>query len=396
MKDGLSYLKNILILCEGLWSLGENAGVTSLGRLISALGKKDNVILLSPDKENIICYKKIRICHLKLDVKNRYLSYLGGVLQWIWFNIACIYYGCTIKEKPNIIYVSSSLPAISGYILSLYYKVPYIQRQYGTFLRKKLNSRFEKIKSFQEVLSYKLPATKFIITDDGTYGDEVAEYFGISNEKVLFWRNGIDRPDFSKQNEIRNYIRKENSLDEKDIVVLAVSRLVHWKRVDRIIEAFNRVKKDNIKLIVIGDGSERKILESLSKNKNVLFLGAITNDKVKEYMLACDIFVSMYDLTNIGNPLLEALSAGMAIVTLDNGDTPSMSNGKNMIMLSSKDESLIINDLSKEICNLSINQIKRKLLGENARVYAENNLLSWEERINKEVDIIASIYEKNF
>ena len=281
-----------------------------------------------------------------------------------------------------------------NYILSLYYKVPYIQRQYGTFLRKKLSSRLEKIRSFQEVLSYKLPATKFIITDDGTYGDEVAEYFGISNEKVLFWRNGIDRPDFSKQNEIRNYIRKENSLDEKDIVVLAVSRLVHCKRVDRIIEAFNRVKKDNIKLIVIGDGSERKILESLSKNKNVLFLGAITNDKVKEYMLACDIFVSMYDLTNIGNPLLEALSAGMAIVTLDNGDTPSMSNGKNMIMLSSKDESLIINDLSKEICNLSINQIKRKLLGENARVYAENNLLSWEERINKEVDIIASIHEK--
>lgn len=396
MKDGLSYLKNIMILCEGLWSLGENAGVTSLGRLISVLSKKDNVILLSPDKENIICYKKIHICHLKLDMKNRYLSYLGGVLQWILYNIACIYYGCTIKEKPNIIYVSSSLPAISGYILSLYYKVPYIQRQYGTFLRKKLNSRIEKIKSFQEVLSYKLPATKFIITDDGTYGDEVAEYFGISNEKVLFWRNGIDRPDFSKQNEIRNYIRKANRLDEKDIVVLAVSRLVHWKRVDRIIEAFNRIKKDNIKLIVIGDGSERKILESLSKNKNVLFLGAITNDKVKEYMLACDIFVSMYDLTNIGNPLLEALSAGMAIVTLDNGDTPSMSNGKNMIMLSSKDESLIINDLSKEICNLSINQIKRKLLGENARVYAENNLLSWEERINKEVGIIASMYEKFF
>ena len=124
------------------------------------------------------------------------------------FNIACIYYGCTIKEKPNIIYVSSSLPAISGYILSLYYKVPYIQRQYGTFCEKKLSSRLEKIKSFQEVLSYKLPATKFIITDDGTYGDEVAEYFGISNEKVLFWRNGIDRPDFSKQNEIRNYIEE--------------------------------------------------------------------------------------------------------------------------------------------------------------------------------------------
>ena len=43
--------KNILILSEEIWSLGKNAGVTSLMRLISALSNNSAVMVFKPDEE---------------------------------------------------------------------------------------------------------------------------------------------------------------------------------------------------------------------------------------------------------------------------------------------------------------------------------------------------------
>lgn len=110
-------------------------------------------------------------------------------------------------------------------------------------------------------------------------------------------------------------------------VLLTVSRLVSWKCVDRSIIALPELVNNfsNIQLIVVGDGPERKKFEQLSDKFGVIeyvcFEGAVPHDKVPKYLAAADIFLSFYDWSNVGNPLLEAMKAGKCIITLNNDNT---------------------------------------------------------------------------
>lgn len=363
--------KKILFLCEDIWSMGEKKGVSSLYRLIQTVKYEFEVAVLQPVPQNFY-------------VKNRYIQYLLNMLFYIRNNIKYIILGIRQKNKPDVIYASSSLPSFAAYFLSKYYDIPYLQRLYGTFLFHKLGNKIELLKNYQEVISFLLPANKYIITDDGTYGDRVAKYFGISEEKIFFEKNGVDKLALEKKTLFRGEIRKELNIPENALVVISVSRLVQWKRVDRSIMAFNKISDKDIFLIIVGDGEERAKYEKLKKNSNIIFTGALTGEKVKEFMLASDIFISMYDLSNLGNPLLEAMSAGLATITLDIGNTKDVYNGKNMILLEHKSEEEIINSLVHTILELKINFKERISLQESARAYAESNLLTWEERINKE------------
>ena len=110
------------------------------------------------------------------------------------------------------------------------------------------------------------------------------------------------------------------------VILLTVSRLVDWKKVDRSIRALSKIKdKEKYFLLIVGEGDERKNLESLIKELNledsVRLVGAVRNEDVYKYMTIADIFLSFYDLSNVGNPLLEALSLGKPIITYNVGDT---------------------------------------------------------------------------
>lgn len=363
--------KKILFLCEDIWSMGEKKGVSSLYRLIQTVKYEFEVAVLQPVPQNFY-------------VKNRYIQYLLNMLFYIRNNIKYIILGIRQKNKPDVIYASSSLPSFAAYFLSKYYDIPYLQRLYGTFLFHKLGNKIELLKNYQEVISFLLPANKYIITDDGTYGDRVAEYFGISEKKIFFEKNGVDKLALEDKALFRREIRKEFNIPENALVAISVSRLVGWKRVDRSIKAFNKISDKDIFLIIVGDGEEREACEALKDNLNILFVGALTGEKVREFMLASDIFVSMYDLSNLGNPLLEAMSAGLAIITLDNGNTKDVYDGNNMILLEYKSEEEIVSSLTKTILWLKANLEEKVLLQQSANEYAQVNLLTWEERINKE------------
>lgn len=381
-------MKKILFLTEEIWSLSKNSGVSSLHRLILKINNKMRVSIFKPDDYPIDCYFCKNFQLLKLTSKNRYMNYFFNILISIKLNFDYFVAGIQLNEKPDIIYVSSNLPSLSGFLLSRYYKVPYIQRQYGTFLYAKLDNFIEKLKYHREVLSFLLPAEKFIITDDGTYGYDVAKYFKISDDKILFIKNGIDKISEDNKDTYRNLIIRKYNLPSNSFIVISVSRLVSWKRVDRIINAFNTIKDTDVFLIVIGDGEERKFYESIKKNNNILFLGAIKNSEVQKFMLGCDCFVSMYDISNLGNPLLEAMAAGKPIITLNNGNTKSVFNGKNMILLPYENENKIVKSIKENVLLLKNNKVFSEKLSQESKKYADENLMSWNERIDFEINQI--------
>ncbi|MCV5526940.1 glycosyltransferase, partial [Escherichia coli] len=74
----------------------------------------------------------------------------------------------------------------------------------------------------------------------------------------------------------------------KEDFYLTASRLVPYKRIDLIVEAFS--KMPNKKLVVIGDGSEMMKIKNKAKG-NVEILGYQPNSVMEDYMKKAKAFV---------------------------------------------------------------------------------------------------------
>ena len=100
------------------------------------------------------------------------------------------------------------------------------------------------------------------------------------------------------------------------------------------------------RLLIVGDGEERDNLEDraarLGLRESVSFSGAVPQTEVQRYLWAADVFICVNELSNVGNPLLEAMLAGRCILTLDEGDTRDViKDGETGVLLSSGEPSLI-------------------------------------------------------
>jgi glycosyltransferase involved in cell wall biosynthesis len=95
---------------------------------------------------------------------------------------------------------------------------------------------------------------------------------------------------------------------------LVVSRLVAYKRLDLVIEAFNRL---GWPLVVIGDGVERSRLEGMAKG-NVTFLGRQPDEVVHQHLSACRGFV-FPGIEDFGIAPVEAQAAGKPVIALAQG-----------------------------------------------------------------------------
>jgi glycosyltransferase involved in cell wall biosynthesis len=96
--------------------------------------------------------------------------------------------------------------------------------------------------------------------------------------------------------------------EAKEDFYLIVSELVPYKRIDLAVEAFNRNGK---RLIIIGDGSERTILQAKAGN-NIEFLGRQPFSVLKEAYSKCRAFI-FPGIEDFGITPLEAQASGSPV-----------------------------------------------------------------------------------
>ena len=101
---------------------------------------------------------------------------------------------------------------------------------------------------------------------------------------------------------------------ERDDVYLCLCRLVPYKRVDLVVQAFNRL---GLPLLVVGDGPERARLESLA-GPTVTLLGRQSGQQVEELLSRCRAFVYA-GLEDFGIAPVEAMAAGAPVIGLGRG-----------------------------------------------------------------------------
>lgn len=95
---------------------------------------------------------------------------------------------------------------------------------------------------------------------------------------------------------------------------LIVARLMAYKRVDIAVRAFNDL---GIPLKVVGTGPELRRLQCLAK-PNIEFLGALSEDALKECYATCRGFV-FPGLEDFGIVMVEAQSYGKPVIALNAG-----------------------------------------------------------------------------
>lgn len=95
---------------------------------------------------------------------------------------------------------------------------------------------------------------------------------------------------------------------------LAVSRLVPYKRIDLLVEAFSEL---GLPLTIIGDGSERKELEKRASS-NIQFLGRLEDDMVLKYMQGARAFLFPGE-EDFGITPIEAQACGVPVIAYGRG-----------------------------------------------------------------------------
>ncbi len=102
---------------------------------------------------------------------------------------------------------------------------------------------------------------------------------------------------------------------KKDDYYLTASRMVPYKRIDLIIEAFNRLP--DRKLIVVGDGPDFRRLKAMAA-KNVTLVGHEPFEKLKEQMQRARAFIFAAE-EDFGIVPLEAQACGTPVIAFGRG-----------------------------------------------------------------------------
>ncbi len=276
------------------------------------------------------------------------------------------------------------------------YPLPLVARFQGTVLYPYLRRPQSRLRKFEEVRALKTPASLYIMTDDGTRGDEVLQTLNpASAGKVRFWRNGLDAGLTAGAANGAHPTRPELGLSEDDFVLVTATRLARWKRVDRAIDAVALLRDQGVKarLLVVGDGEERANLErqahDLGLDGRVTFVGAVPQPDVARYLRAADVFLSVNELSNVGNPLLEAMVAGRCVLTLDEGDTRDLiRDGETGVLLPAAGDPGMI---AKALAQLAADPERRKRLGAAAQRVAKRSFWSWDQRLDAEVEAVEAL-----
>lgn len=302
------------------------------------------------------------------------------------------------KYKPDLFYGYEIQGAILASFLGRLFKLPVVNRFQGTALKLSyLSNLKDKLLYIDNILAMTSPCDAIIMDNDGTCGDKVLEYLGVDSKKIYFWMNGLDIEDLSLEDDFNpREFRKSLNLDNRKIILM-VSKLKIWKRVDRgiycIYKLVKSYKMKDIILLIIGGGPEEARLKSLAESLGIKdyirFLGSQPHSNVKKYYAISDIFLNLFDISNLGNPTIEALYFGLPIVTINDGST--------LGLLQDSYNSFLVNregiefELPEKVKILLEDQDLRKRMGNNAKITFNERCFSWEERMKLEINLLQKL-----
>ena len=190
-----------------------------------------------------------------------------------------------------------------------------------------------------------------------------------------------------KEPALPDFDRRHLSLTEDDIVLVNVGRLVARKANHQLIEIVAKLQNRNIKLVIVGDGPQKEMLEQTAKDHGIqdqVILTGHVDEKTKfQFLQAADLFVSTTSHEGFGLMYIEAMFCKLPIITYDYG-------GQSDFLKDDHSACLIpLNDkcqFREKLDSLIQDNEKRRKMGDN----------SYDDSRSLTVKHCASSYEKLF
>lgn len=162
-----------------------------------------------------------------------------------------------------------------------------------------------------------------IITPSDSLKEILYEEYGFEDQ-ITTIPTGVEMALFKIQN--RDKERKRLHWGN-DIILISAGRLAVEKNWDTLMEAAALVmnKIPNLRLVLLGDGSERRKLNkkarSLGISDRVEMNGGVDLDAVSDYLVAADIFCFASVAEAQGLVTLEAMAAGLPVAAVNGSGT---------------------------------------------------------------------------
>lgn len=234
-----------------------------------------------------------------------------------WIKIALKLFETYVEQfgKPDIIHVHSMLYAgFAAQLISEKYGISYVVTEHSTAFARNLIS-LDEISSLKQVVR----DAKVCIAVSNEFSSLLNKLFEI--QKWTYIPNIVND----------EFISFEKTLDtEEYFTFITVCFLEKKKRVDLLISSFAKAFKDNkkVRLKIGGDGvlmSELKILaKELGIESQVIFLGKLSRQQVKEEMALSNAFVLSSEYETFGVVLVEALALGKPLIATKCGGPESI------------------------------------------------------------------------
>lgn len=304
---------------KALSSVGHQIGVISVGYITPrflvgkySYKKEEKIENINIKRE----YKQLYFLHRYIPFKilrNRYIKMVDKL------------YSEYVKEfgTPDLIHAHNFLYAgVIAQFLKDKYRVNYIITEHSSlFVRNKLSN--EKIKLIQDVAK---KASK-VTAVSSSFKNILREY---AKTEIDLLPNIVD--DFFFQKVLL-------SQETNQYIFLHVGNLDKNKNQELLIKSFEKLAKlnSNVYLKIVGDGYMRRQLKFLTKKlsieKQVIFLGRINQENVRNEMMKSNCFILSSNVETFGVVLIEALACGLPLISTKCGGPEDIVNDGNGILI---------------------------------------------------------------
>ncbi|MBI3753102.1 MAG: glycosyltransferase family 4 protein [Deltaproteobacteria bacterium] len=213
--------------------------------------------------------------------------------------------------------------------------------------------------------------TKMICVSQGV--QEMFVKQGVDAGKCAVVYNGID-PNVNPVTAVSE-IRKQWGIGDGEMVIGTVGSLIKRKRINDLLEAVGelnnkfKIQNSKFKIIVVGDGPERKSLQEDVLKKGlqdkVIFTGFQTD--AISYINAMDIFVLSSEQEGLPRVILEAMLMAKPVIACDvTGPSELVVDGETGFLVPAKNPQALTEALLKLIASSEL----RNVMGEKGRARA--------------------------
>ena len=294
-------------------------------------------------------------------------------------------YDVISKYEIDVLHVHYAIPhAYAAYMAKKIlnengYEIPIVTTLHGTDITLVGNHPF-----YKPAVTFSINKSDIVTCVSKSLMEDTRQFFGIEREiKVI--PNFID---IDKYSALHNTCEKNVIAQGDEKIIVHISNFRPLKRIIDVIKIFEKINsKINSKLIMVGDGPEKKKAKDYLRKNNlknrVIFVGK-TNE-VDQILCSSDLFLLPSEKESFGLAALEAMALKVPVVSTNTGGLPELNiNGNSGYTSDIGDiDSMALNAI-KILSDKSLKKKYRSQAFENAKKYDIKKIIPLYEKVYDE------------